>query len=170
MTGQSARSEFGSTELAGKYLTFALGTEEYGLPVLKVREIIKMMSITSVPQVPVHVRGVINLRGKVIPVIDLRVKFGFESKEYTARTCIIVVEIAMAQARTLMGIIVDRVSEVLNIAAAEIGPVPEFGQGVETTNMKGIATVKGHVKVLVDLDCVLGTDGPALGSWSEAAR
>jgi purine-binding chemotaxis protein CheW len=170
MTGQTARSEFSSTELAGKYLTFALGAEEYGLPVLKVREIIKMMSITSVPQVPDHVRGVINLRGKVIPVIDLRIKFGFGSKEYTARTCIIVVEIAVAQVRTLMGIIVDRVSEVLNISADEIGPVPEFGQGVETTNMQGIATVKGQVKVLIDVDCVLGTDGPSVGSWSEAVR
>jgi purine-binding chemotaxis protein CheW len=170
MIGQSARSEFSNTELAGKYLTFALGAEEYGLPVLKVREIIKMMSITSVPQVPDHVRGVINLRGKVIPVIDLRVKFGFAPRDYTARTCIIVVEVAMAQARTLIGIIVDHVSEVLNISADEIGPVPEFGHGVETSNMQGIATVKGQVKVLVDLDCVLGSDGSAAGGWSEAGR
>ena len=170
MTGQSARSEFSSTELAGKYLTYALGAEEYGLPVLKVREIIKMMNITSVPQVPGHVRGVINLRGKVIPVIDLRVKFGFEAQEYTARTCIIVVEIAMGHERTLMGIIVDHVSEVLNIAPDEIGPVPEFGDGVETTNMTGIATVKGQVKVLVDLDCVLGTDGSSAGGWNGASQ
>ena len=115
MARDGAASEFRAAELAGKYLTFALSAEEYGLPVLKVREIIKMMDITAVPQVPGHVKGVVNLRGKVIPVVDLRVKFGLGSQDYTDRTCIIVVEVVMLASRVMMGIIVDHVSEVLNI-------------------------------------------------------
>ena len=133
--------------LSGKYLTFALGAEEYGLPVLKVREIIKMMDITLVPQVPQHVKGVINLRGKVIPVVDLRLKFGFPSQDYTERTCIIVV---------------DAVSEVLNIGVEEIEQTPDFGERVNTDYMKAIAKVKGKVKILLDLDRVLGTEGGLL--------
>jgi purine-binding chemotaxis protein CheW len=151
--------EFRGADLAGKYLTFALSNEEYGLPVLKVREIIKMMDITAVPQVPAHVRGVINLRGKVIPVVDLRLKFGFASQDYTERTCIIVVEVALSAGPVMMGIIVDHVSEVLNITPEEIERTPEFGERVETDYMKGIAKVKGKVKILLDLDCVLGADG-----------
>jgi purine-binding chemotaxis protein CheW len=151
--------EFRSSDHAGKYLTFALSDEEYGLPVLKVREIIKMMSITTVPQVPAHVRGVINLRGKVIPVVDLRLKFGFASQDYTERTCIIVVEVALTTGAVMMGIIVDHVSEVLNITPEEIEQTPEFGERVETTYMKGVAKVKGKVKILLDLDRVLGADG-----------
>jgi len=149
-------------ELAGKYLTFALAEEEYGLPVLRVREIIKMMDITEVPQVPAHVKGVLNLRGKVIPVIDLRLKFGFPQGEVTPRTCIIVVEVALAASRVMMGIVVDHVSEVLNISREEIEQTPEFGERVNTDYMKGVAKVKGTVKILLDLDRVLGTDDAAL--------
>ena len=151
-----------TADLAGKYLTFALAEEEYGLPVLRVREIIKMMDITEVPQVPAHVKGVLNLRGKVIPVIDLRLKFGFLQGEVTSRTCIIVVEVALATTRVMMGIIVDHVSEVLNIGADEIEPTPQFGDRVCTDYMKGVAKVKGTVKILLDLDRVLGTDDAAL--------
>jgi purine-binding chemotaxis protein CheW len=154
----AAAGEFKGTELAGKYLTFALSAEEYGLPVLKVREIIKMMDITHVPQVPGHVKGVVNLRGKVIPVVDLRLKFGLGSQDYTDRTCIIVVEVVMLTSRVMMGIIVDHVSEVLNIVGEEIEPTPDFGERVETDYMKGIAKVKGKVKILLDLDRVLGAD------------
>jgi purine-binding chemotaxis protein CheW len=147
---------------AGKHLTFALGDEEYGVPVLKVREIIKMMDVTLVPQVPPHVKGVINLRGKVIPVIELRLKFGFPAEDYTERTCIIVVEVAVnGGAKMMMGIIVDSVSEVLNIAADEIEDTPDFGERVETDYMKGVAKVKGKVKILLDLDRVLGGDSAA---------
>ena len=149
-------------QLAGKYLTFALAEEEYGLPVLRVREIIKMMDITEVPQVPPHVKGVLNLRGKVIPVIDLRLKFGFAPGEVTARTCIIVVEVALATSRVMMGIVVDHVSEVINIVADEIEQTPEFGERVCTDYLKGVAKVKGTVKILLDLDRVLGTDDAAL--------
>jgi purine-binding chemotaxis protein CheW len=147
------------TDLAGKYLTFALGDEEYGVPVLKVREIIKMMDITQVPQVPKHVKGVINLRGKVIPVVDLRLKFSFPEQAYTERTCIIVVEVALAASNIMMGIVVDAVSEVLNISSEEIEQTPEFGERVTTDYMRGVAKVKGKVKILLDLDRVLGTAG-----------
>jgi purine-binding chemotaxis protein CheW len=154
--------EFRRAALAGKYLTFAISEEEYGLPVLKVREIIKMMSITKVPQAPQHVRGVINLRGKVIPVIDVRLKFGFASQDYTERTCIIVVDVTLPAGPVMMGIIVDQVSEVLSITAEEIEPTPEFGEHVETNYMKGMAKVKGKVKILLDLDQVLMSHGPVV--------
>jgi purine-binding chemotaxis protein CheW len=154
--GERARARTVTGEHAGKYLTFALGAEEYGLPVLKVREIIKVMDITHVPQMPAHVRGVVNLRGKVIPVIDLRLKFGLPQQAYTERTCIIVVDVSMAGANIMTGVVVDSVSEVLNIAGAEIDPAPEFGDRVSTEYMLGMAKVKGTVKILLALDKVLG--------------
>jgi purine-binding chemotaxis protein CheW len=143
----------------GKYLTFVLGREEYGLPVLKVREIIKVMDITHVPQVPAHVLGVINLRGKVIPVIDLRRKFGFADQAHTERTCIIVAEVELKATRVMMGVVVDAVSEVVNVLPAEIDDTPEFGAQNGTDYILGLAKVKGSVKILLDLDRVLGTDG-----------
>ena len=149
-------------ELAGKYLTFTLANEDYGVHVLRVREIIKMMDITEVPQVPAHIRGVLNLRGKVIPVVDLRLKFGFAQGEATPRTCVIVVEVALAAGRVMMGIIVDHVLDVLNVLADEIEETPQFGERVRTDYMKGVAKVKGTVKILLDLDRVLGTDDAAL--------
>lgn len=117
----------GTAAGAGKYLTFALGREEYGLPVLKVREIIKVMDITHVPQVAPYVLGVINLRGKVIPVIDLRRKFGFAAQEPTERTCIIVAEVALSSAKVMMGVVVDSVSEVVSVGTSEIEQTPDFG-------------------------------------------
>jgi purine-binding chemotaxis protein CheW len=143
---------------AGKYLTFALAQEEYGLPVLKVREIIKMMDITGVPQVPGHVKGVINLRGKVIPIIDLRLKFGLPAADYTERTCIIVVEVQLETRRVMLGVIVDWVSEVLNIATEEIEQTPDFGERLDTAYMQGVAKIKGTVKILLDLDRILSAD------------
>jgi purine-binding chemotaxis protein CheW len=148
----------GSTN-GGKYLTFMLGREEYGLPVLKVREIIKVMDITHVPQVANHVLGVINLRGRVIPVIDLRLKFGMPAQENTERTCIIVAEVALASATVMMGVVVDAVSEVVNVSAAEIDETPDFGGQNTTDYLLGLAKVKGSVKILLDLDRVLGSDG-----------
>ena len=111
----------------GKYLTFALAGEEYGIGILKVKEIIGLMPITTVPQTPGYVKGVINLRGKVIPVADLRLKFGMEAMAYNDRTCIIVVEIEGAAGPSSMGIVVDSVSEVLNIKADDIEDTPNFG-------------------------------------------
>jgi len=147
-----------SVAATGKYLTFALAQEEYGLPVLKVREIIKIMDITAVPQVPSHIKGVINLRGKVIPIIDLRLKFGLPTADYTERTCIIVVDVELDARRIMLGIIVDSVSEVLNIAADEIEETPNFGERLDTTYMQGVAKIKGTVKILLDLDRILAVD------------
>lgn len=141
--------------VAGKYLTFALAGEEYGLSVLKVREIIKIMDITPVPQVPAHIRGVINLRGKVISVVDLRLKFGFPPKDYDDRTCIVVVDTMADSGPVMTGVVVDSVAEVLNIAADELEETPDFGGRVQVDAIKAVAKVKGKVKMLVDIDRAL---------------
>ena len=138
----------------GKYLTFSLGGEEYGIGILKVKEIIGLMTITPIPQTPQHIKGVINLRGKVIPVIDLRLKFGIEAMDYTERTCIIVTEIATVNNKIAMGIVVDSVSEVLNIKAAEIEDTPNFGTLLDTSYILGMAKIGQNVKILLDIDRV----------------
>lgn len=142
---------------AGKYLTFQLANEEFGIGVLKVREIMGLQEITAVPHTPAHVKGVINLRGKVVPVIDLRLKFGVAAAEYTQRTCIIVTQVQGDSGTILIGIIVDGVSEVLNLTAAEIEDTPDFGEEVASRYLLGMAKVKGKVKILLDIDRVLST-------------
>ncbi|MFH0997109.1 MAG: chemotaxis protein CheW [Pseudomonadota bacterium] len=139
----------------GKYLTFTLAGEEYGIGILKIREIIGMMPITSVPQAPDFVKGVINLRGKVIPVIDLRLRFGMSAMDYTERTCIIVVQIDMSGAPLNIGIVVDSVSEVLNIGGGDIENAPTFGTQLNTDYILGMAKIEGGVKILLDIDKVL---------------
>ncbi len=139
----------------GKYLTFTLENEEYGIGILKVKEIIGMMSITSVPRTPDFVKGVINLRGKVIPVLDLRLKFNMGEIPYTDRTCIIVVEIDSESATVLIGIVVDAVSEVLNIKESNIEDTPTFGTSLNTDYILGMAKTEGSVKILLDIDKVL---------------
>lgn len=147
----------GIQELAGKYLTFALADEEYGIGILKVREIIGVMEITAVPQTPPYVKGVINLRGRVIPVLELRIKFGMETQEYNDRTCIIVVEVASSEGTIQVGMLVDSVSEVLNISAEEIEAPPSFGATQVATNcILGMAKIKGDVKILLDANSVVG--------------
>ena len=140
---------------SGKYLVFELNKEECCIQVLKVREIMGVQDITAVPQTPSYVRGVINLRGKVIPVVDLRLKFGLPEVEYTQRTCIIVVQVQKEGAHILMGIVVDSVAEVLNIMTTDIEDTPNFGQGVATPYLLGMAKIKGRVKLLLDIDEVL---------------
>ncbi|MBW2147233.1 MAG: purine-binding chemotaxis protein CheW [Deltaproteobacteria bacterium] len=142
----------------GKYLTFNLGKEEYGLEILKVREIIGLMDITTVPQTPGYVKGVINLRGKVIPVIDLRLKFGIEEKDYDERTCIVVVEVSGKSNSLQMGIVVDSVSEVLNIKSDDIEDTPSFGAKLNTDYILGMAKTEGGVKILLDIDRVLSEE------------
>jgi purine-binding chemotaxis protein CheW len=140
---------------AGKYLVFHLGEEEFGIQVQKVREIMGVQDVTQVPQTPPHVKGVINLRGKVIPVVDLRLKFNMPAREYTQRTCIIVVQIAGARGTMQMGVVVDGVSEVLNIAGADVEDTPSFGKEVEVPYVMGLAKLKGKVKILLDIDQVM---------------
>lgn len=143
------------TVKTGKYLTFFLDKEEYGIGILKVKEIIGMMSITSVPRTPEYVKGVINLRGKVIPVIDLRSKFNMQCIKYSERTCIIVVEIDSELSTLLIGIVVDAVSEVLNIKEEEIEDTPTFGTNLNTEYILGLAKMEGGVKILLNIDKVL---------------
>jgi purine-binding chemotaxis protein CheW len=142
----------------GKYLTFSLDREEYGIGILKVKEIIGMIRITPIPQTPDFVKGVVNLRGKVIPVVDLRLRFGMEAADYTERTCIIVVEINIQGAFLRIGIVVDSVTEVLNIRSADIEDTPKFGASLNTDYILGVAKTGGGVKILLDIDRVLTND------------
>jgi len=144
--------------LAGKYLTVVLDSEAYGIAVLKVREIIRLQKITPVPQMPGFVKGVINLRGRVIPIIDLRVKFGLKA-EFAERTCIVVVQVRLQSEQVVqMGLIVDSVEEVVSLPAEEIEPTPEFGARIDTTYLLGMAKVKGQVKTLLDIDRVVAPE------------
>jgi len=140
---------------AGKYLTFTLGREEFAIQVLRVREIMGVQEITAVPQTPAYVKGVINLRGKVIPVVDLRMKFGMPELAYTQRTCIIVVQLEHAGMKVMTGVIVDGVSDVANMQGADIEDTPDFGRGVATPYLLGMAKIKGKVKILLDIDKVM---------------
>ncbi|MFH1549951.1 MAG: chemotaxis protein CheW [Planctomycetota bacterium] len=143
-----------TSDRAGKYLTFILAEENYGLEILKVREIIGIMDITPVPRTPEFVKGVINLRGKVIPVIDLRLKFGMEEIEKTEETCIIVVDVRGVE----MGIVVDKVSEVLDIAGKDIEDAPSFGTNVNTEYILGMGKANDKVTILLDIAKVIGDD------------
>jgi purine-binding chemotaxis protein CheW len=145
----------GKTKSAGgKFLTFFLAGEEYGIEILSVHEIIGMMPITSVPGTPDYICGIINLRGKIIPIVDLRTKFGMDPKAPTAETCIIVVHVQGVE----VGIVVDRVSEVLNIAAGDIEPPPSFGKEVNTEFILGIGKSQSKVKILLNIDRVISSD------------
>ena len=145
----------GKNQHAGKFLTFFLAKEEYGIEILKVREIIGMMGITPVPRTPEFIRGVLNLRGKVISIIDLRLKFSMEEVPQTEETCIIVVEAGGGE----RGIIVDKVSEVLDIASGDIDPPPFFGDEVDTQYILGIGKTNGRVKLLLAIDRALADHG-----------
>lgn len=147
-----------AASLAGKYLTVLLDNEAYGIAVLKVREIIRMQKITPVPQLPTFVKGVINLRGRVISVVDLRVKFGLKA-EFADRTCIVVVQVKLPTGQTVhMGLIVDSVEEVVTLTASEIEPTPDFGTKLNTEYLLGMAKVKGLVKTLLDIDRVVSPE------------
>jgi purine-binding chemotaxis protein CheW len=148
----------------GKYLTFSLAEEEYGIGILKIKEIIGMMPVTTVPRTPEYVKGVINLRGKVIPIIDLRLRFGMEAIDYTERTCIIVVEIEGQTGTVQVGVVVDAVSEVLNVDTKDIEDTPQFGRSLDTDYILGMAKMEGGVKILLDVDQVLtGEETETLG-------
>lgn len=147
--------------LAGRYLTFMIGTDSYGLPVLNVREIIRLCPITPVPRMPDYVKGVINLRGTVIAVIDLRAKFEMPASTLGDRCCVIIVQIRSLTggASTLMGAVVDAVEEVVNLGASDIEPTPDFGGTLDTRYMLGVATIRGGVKTLLDIEKIFQEDG-----------
>lgn len=142
-------------QLAGKYLTFKLADEEYGLEILKVQEIIQMQTVTRVPRTPEYVRGVINLRGKVIPVVDLRRKFSLDAIGDTEKTCIIVVQISSSDNKVVMGTIIDEVKEVLDIKAENIEETPSFGASIDTEFILGMGKIGQSVKILLDIDKVM---------------
>jgi len=158
MSTVTAPETTATAALAGKYLTVVLDNEAYGIAVLKVREIIRLQKITPVPQMPAFVKGVINLRGRVIPVVDLRVKFGLKA-EFAERTCIVVVQVKLPSEQTVqMGLIVDSVEEVVTLTAGEIEPTPDFGAKLNTAYLLGMAKVKGAVKTLLDIDRVVAPE------------
>lgn len=161
-----------SGKAAGKYLTFILGDGAYGIPILKVREIIRLLDITPIPRMPDYVRGVINLRGKIVPVIDLRMKFGLPNTSTTNRTCIIVTHVTIGAATKLMGLIVDALEEVYQINAEDLAPAPDFGKGTSSGHIQNMAKIKGHLKALLNLDEIVQNDHallPSPASLGEAA-
>ena len=158
MSATSPSIDLSAPALAGKYLTVVLDNEAYGIGVLKVREIIRLQKITPVPQLPEFVKGVINLRGRVIPVVDLRVKFGLKA-EFTERTCIVVVQVTLPNAQLVqMGLVVDSVEEVVNLGDGEIEATPEFGTRIDTSYLLGMAKVNDQVKTLLDIDRVVAPE------------
>lgn len=142
-------------EKEGKYLTFTLNNEEYGIGILKIREIIGMMPFTTIPQTPEFLKGVINLRGKWIPVIDLRLKFGMETMAYTDRTSIVVVEVERQSGIVVIGIVVDAVSEVLDIKGGASEEIPALNTKLDRDYIHGLARMEGGVKILLDIDGVV---------------
>ena len=143
-------------KIGGKFLTFKLDNESFGIEVLKIREIIRMQKITPVPHTPCHVLGVINLRGKVIPVVDLRVKFSLNAADATDQTCIVVVQVESHNSGAAMvGLLVDSVEEVMNIESKDIEPAPDFGGALKNDFIHGIAKTKDDVKTLLDIDKVI---------------
>ncbi len=143
---------------SGKYLTFQIDDEEFGILVLRIREIMGIQAITPVPHTPAHVKGVINLRGKVIPVVDMRLKLGLAKRDYDERTCIIVASVQCGDEPVLMGIVVDGVSEVVTIAEEQIEDPPKFGGGVQVRYLLGMAKTSGKVKLLLDIDEALSAE------------
>jgi purine-binding chemotaxis protein CheW len=142
-------------KVEGKYLTFRLGEEEYGIEILKVREIVAMMQITPVPLTALHIRGVVNLRGKIIPVVDMRKKFGLPDAPATRDTCIITAMVEGKEGEVLTGLLVDGVSEVTQVAATEVEPVPALGEDMKLDFVTGLSKTKGRVIVLLDMDKVM---------------
>ena len=140
----------------GKYLTFSVAEEEYGISIMKVKEIIEVMPITPMPQAPPYVKGVINLRGKIIPVADLRTKLGIEESEYTDRTCIIVLDTTKNERKVLIGMVVDSVSEVLHIQGADVEDVNDFMLKFNSECVLGMAKTASGIKIILDVDKLLG--------------
>ncbi len=153
MATSIAPAPTGAGRTGGKFLTFYLGGEEYGVEILRVQEIIGLLPITRVPRTPAFIRGVVNLRGKVIPIVDLRLKFGLPQEE-RPETCIIVVAIRGVH----IGVVVDRVSEVADIPGGDIEAAPDFGASVETEYLLGIGKAQGRVRLLLDIERVLSAE------------
>ncbi len=155
MTSSGTGGNAGAAERVEKYLTFRLAGEEYGIGILGVQEIVSWMEITRIPRTPEFIRGVINLRGRVIPVLDLRVRFGLPPQAQTPRTCIVVLQVRREAGRVTVGAIVDEVTEVLDLAASQVEPVPELGLAVDTAFLSGIGKAGSRVIILLDVERAL---------------
>lgn len=153
-----------SRSAANKYLTLVLAHEHYGMPILKVQEIIGLQDITPVPRMPNEVRGVLNLRGRVIPILDLRSRFGLERGEDTKRTCIVVVQVTGTAGPVIMGVVVDQVSEVQDIPPEQVEPAPALGASVDTAFIAGVGKVGKRVVMLLDIDRALGSVAASLAA------
>lgn len=143
----------------GKYLTFALAQERYSVPVLKVREIMRLCPVTPVPRMPPYIKGVINLRGKIVPVVDLRERFGLGAAPDNERICIVVVQVEAAEASRLTGMIVDVVEEVSHFQIDDLEPPPDFGDAIDARFIVGMAKSRGQVKTVLDIDRLLSHVG-----------
>jgi purine-binding chemotaxis protein CheW len=143
---------------AGQYLTFALGTENFAIGIMAIKEIIEYASLTEVPMMPAYVRGVINLRGAVVPVLDLPIRFGKTASAVSKRTCIVIIEVMLGSERHVLGLVVDAVNAVLDIPASEIEPPPAFGASIRTEFIRGMAKVDSKFVILLDVDHVLAAD------------
>lgn len=160
-----------TTSLGGRYLTFLLGGESFGIEVIRIREIIRMTEITAIPQMPEYVRGVINLRSKIVPIVDLRMKFGLPVPETTERTSIIVTQIRGSMGNLVwVGFIVDDVEEVVNIAPADVEPPPDFGLQVDTGYIRAMAKTKGGVKTLFEVDRIIASDAVEIALRAAGGR
>ncbi|WP_369937378.1 chemotaxis protein CheW [Xanthomonas tesorieronis] len=158
MTAQESPVPFGDADLApNQFLTFLLGKEMFGVGILGIKEIIEYRTPTDVPMMPPALRGVINLRGAVVPVVDLQQRFGRDASEVTKRTCIVIVEVANGNERQVLGLLVDAVSEVLEIAAEDIAPAPAFGAGIRRDFIHGMGKVGERFVILLDADAALST-------------
>lgn len=141
-----------------QYLTFALGSEMFAVGTLSVKEIIEYGQLTEVPMMPGFIRGVINLRGAVVPVIDLSARFGRSATQITRRTCIVIIEVPTGEEKQDIGVVVDSVSEVLEIPVSEIEPPPAFGAKIRTDFIQGMGKVSGKFVILLDVGKVLSVD------------
>lgn len=146
------------TGQAAQYLTFVLGAETFAIGIMAIKEIIEYSSLTEVPMMPTYVRGVINLRGAVVPVLDLPVRFGKTASAVTKRTCIVIVEVALAGERHTLGLVVDAVNAVLDIPTSEIEPPPAFGASIRTEFIRGMVKVNSKFVILLDVDHALAAD------------
>lgn len=158
MTAHASSAPSGGTDLApDQFLTFLLGKEMFGVGILGIKEIIEYRTPTDVPMMPPALRGVINLRGAVVPVVDLQQRFGRAASDVTKRTCIVIVEVANGNERQVLGLLVDAVSEVLEIAAADITPAPAFGAGIRREFIHGMGKVGERFVILLNADAALST-------------
>jgi purine-binding chemotaxis protein CheW len=147
-----------SSGQAGQYLTFVLGAETFAIGIMAIKEIIEYSSLTEVPMMPAYVRGVINLRGAVVPVLDLPIRFGKAASAVTKRTCIVIIEVMLGSERHVLGLVVDAVNAVLDIPASEIEPPPAFGASIRTEFIRGMVKVNSKFVILLDLDHALAAE------------